>query len=329
MSSPQSRSSIPPPRQDSSRPSSSASKAHEDATPRSSFDHGYYQAGTHNGESSTSRRPSSSSIHHSPTSTSSSSRHGHGPMTDSSSGKGWSGNGVASKAGNSEGVGIGPGQRLPRITTSSHWARETNSQTEEGPRSAPTSGPLRPSHDGLQTGPLRSSSSPDPRNRNGFHSGSNEHSPSNSPTESRFPTTTTSPSLILGPPYPVTSRGTSPAPNASPADDSQNNPNIPPRISSHNADTRTITPQNSHPSLHGPLATGTSEGSMIGCESQSLNVREASGSATPRSKRGEPTYCGQCGQVVHGQFVRAMSKVFHLNCFRCKVSVASVVTSSR
>jgi len=41
-----------------------------------------------------------------------------------------------------------------------------------------------------------------------------------------------------------------------------------------------------------------------------------------RSKRGEPTYCGQCGQIVHGQFVRAMSKVFHLNCFRCKVGLS-------
>jgi hypothetical protein len=53
------------------------------------------------------------------------------------------------------------------------------------------------------------------------------------------------------------------------------------------------------------------------------------GPSTPREKdrehrvgrsKGEPTYCGQCGQVVHGQFVRAMGKVFHLNCFRCKVS---------
>ncbi|KAI9636708.1 uncharacterized protein MKK02DRAFT_25397 [Dioszegia hungarica] len=32
----------------------------------------------------------------------------------------------------------------------------------------------------------------------------------------------------------------------------------------------------------------------------------------------DPTYCGQCNLVVHGQFVRAMGKVYHLNCFRCK-----------
>ncbi|ORX39091.1 hypothetical protein BD324DRAFT_576998 [Kockovaella imperatae] len=31
-----------------------------------------------------------------------------------------------------------------------------------------------------------------------------------------------------------------------------------------------------------------------------------------------PTACGQCGQGVRGQFVRAMGKVYHLQCFRCK-----------
>jgi hypothetical protein len=30
--------------------------------------------------------------------------------------------------------------------------------------------------------------------------------------------------------------------------------------------------------------------------------------------------CGACGKPVKGQFVRAMNKVFHLNCFRCRVS---------
>ncbi len=30
--------------------------------------------------------------------------------------------------------------------------------------------------------------------------------------------------------------------------------------------------------------------------------------------------CGACGKHVKGQFVRAMNKVFHLNCFRCRVS---------
>lgn len=39
--------------------------------------------------------------------------------------------------------------------------------------------------------------------------------------------------------------------------------------------------------------------------------------------RGEPTFCGHCSQQVHGQFVRAMGKVYHLNCFRCKVGTQS------
>jgi hypothetical protein len=74
------------------------------------------------------------------------------------------------------------------------------------------------------------------------------------------------------------------------------------------------------------MAGGQSESSAGGIVGESSSVENAT-SGQPimreggmvRSKRGEPTYCGQCGQVVHGQFVRAMSKVFHLNCFRCKV----------
>ena len=45
------------------------------------------------------------------------------------------------------------------------------------------------------------------------------------------------------------------------------------------------------------------------------------GDTTPKPGKLEgPTSCGQCGQGVRGQFVRAMGKVYHLQCFRCKVS---------
>ncbi|EIW67038.1 hypothetical protein TREMEDRAFT_69951 [Tremella mesenterica DSM 1558] len=40
---------------------------------------------------------------------------------------------------------------------------------------------------------------------------------------------------------------------------------------------------------------------------------------TTQTRSGKPVaYCGQCGEPVHGQFVRALQKVYHLDCFRCK-----------
>lgn len=41
----------------------------------------------------------------------------------------------------------------------------------------------------------------------------------------------------------------------------------------------------------------------------------------PNPKRsGSTTCCAKCGNTVHGQFVRALHQVYHLDCFRCKVS---------
>ncbi|KAL7421357.1 Rho-type GTPase activating protein Rga1 [Cryptotrichosporon argae] len=50
------------------------------------------------------------------------------------------------------------------------------------------------------------------------------------------------------------------------------------------------------------------------------DVPEAKGGSHQgqRNGRGPATYCAKCGQVVRGQFVRAMQQVFHLDCFRCR-----------
>jgi hypothetical protein len=47
----------------------------------------------------------------------------------------------------------------------------------------------------------------------------------------------------------------------------------------------------------------------------------------PNPKRsGSTTCCAKCGNTVHGQFVRALHQVYHLDCFRCKVSHPAAVT---
>lgn len=37
-------------------------------------------------------------------------------------------------------------------------------------------------------------------------------------------------------------------------------------------------------------------------------------------RSGSVTYCAKCGLAVRGQFVRALHQVYHLDCFRCRVS---------
>lgn len=42
----------------------------------------------------------------------------------------------------------------------------------------------------------------------------------------------------------------------------------------------------------------------------------------PSARRsGSVTYCAKCGLAVRGQFVRALQQVYHLDCFRCRVSL--------
>ncbi len=279
---------VPPPRRKSPRPSMANGIEDDVPKPRSSSDHSRQL-----GEGSTSPRPSNSSLHQSPTSISSSPRRQHGSVSQKDERNEWHGNGDGN---------ANHSARLPMITTSNVDKRNGEDEEDGGPRSAPVNGPLR-GMNGITTsnGPPRSSSSPDPRME-----WYQRDSPTESPTEYRSNAASGPP--ILGSPYTVANqRRHSPA-NLPPHQ-------IPPLTSSHgDHQDRFVGSQTSHSSLSSGAETPMlvdHSGSMYGSTS------------TPRtSRRGDPTYCGQCGQLVHGQFVRAMSKVYHLNCFRCKVSWA-------
>nr|XP_019048002.1 rho GTPase activator [Kwoniella bestiolae CBS 10118]OCF26932.1 rho GTPase activator [Kwoniella bestiolae CBS 10118] len=317
MSSPsQNRGMVPPPGTWSSSSSNSGRHLDGDSTPRRSIDQQY----NHQQEASSSRRTSMTSIHNSPTSISSSSRHhvvGNRYPNNN--------NGEYS---HSQENGYGGGERrLPRITTSN-----TDNEDEQGPRSAPitgSSGPLRPFTNGNTpnlNGPLRSSSSPDPWTASHpSHSYSQRSSPSNSPVDHRpnFASSSNTSSSSnspqppsLGPPYPHGHRNL----NAS-----SNRPEplraVSERDRSRERDRdrereRTITPQQSSHSL-----STDSHSHHTGPSSSTADSAQPSLVwPQPRTRRegGGTTFCGQCGQTVHGQFVRAMGKVYHLNCFRCK-----------
>jgi hypothetical protein len=235
-------------------------------------------------EASSSRRPS---IHQSPTSIASSSHRQHEDQYLNEERNGWHG----------EGSG-----RLPRITTSNVDRRDGENGDDDGPRSAPVNSPRLYDGTNGSNGPIRSSSSPDP-----MISRNPRNPQSNSPVERGTSAAEGPP--ILGSPYsPSGQRRPSPS-------DIPPHP-IPPRMSFHfDPQDRVGNSQTSRSSL-------SESGSGTDTPTQFADAPGAlSPSSTPRSgRRGEPTYCGQCGQLVHGQFVRAMRKVYHLNCFRCKVS---------
>lgn len=321
MSSPSNaRFSMPEPRVGSfdSRPAES--------TPRSSFDRDGYGLQGESSAASTSRRPSQSSssfhgnhVQHSPTAMSSSSRAGYraGEERD-----GWRGSGSSSPAttnnngsgsGNGHGLAAARGMRLPRITTSK--ADDERSDHSHGPHSAPLRPHAEDREERLANGnalPLRSSSSPDPwttnhHNPNHQHihhprpgtSSSQRSSPSHSPIEHR----PNAASPVLGAPF------------------GPSQPSIPPRLSSQPAEA-TVTQSVTRPTFTSNASTTTAVESTR--DGEALAVA-SQGQAQPSSRngssgRGHPTFCGHCGESVHGQFVRAMSKVYHLNCFRCKVS---------
>lgn len=264
--------SVPSPRSESPVPASSAG--------------GHGQYGSSSAiptEGSSSRRTSQSSVQRSPTSQQQhQANYGSRGQSHSDARKGTNGSGHADSH---------HPVRLPRITTVNVDAHTS------GPQSAP----LRPNHsrslmpNGPETsvnGPMRSSSSPDPR------FSPLQDSPSNSPIER-------TPNPVLGPPQ-SSSRGPSPAGSSR----STLPPSaVPPRRSSH-------------VDKAGGMSTAVSHGSFSDNDmSMPTDVTPLAFPVpqTRSSKRGEPTYCGQCGQVVHGQFVRAMGHVYHLKCFRCKV----------
>lgn len=242
------------------------------------------------------------SVNHSPTSVASSSRHvihggepGAGGMMGSRGTQGvanlWPAGGGSTTS------------KLPRITTS---VAEGNG---EGPRSAPVSGPLRPPSAG--NGPIRSSTSPDP------HAAAS-HSQGGSPIDGR-------PQHAPGNPFYPAPSLQFPTPQLP----------VPPRRSSHqnhlhndiqvasDRHERPLGSQSSHHSLSASNAA-TETTSSVQAASEAGRDKDM---RVGRSR--DPTYCGQCNLVVHGQFVRAMGKVYHLNCFRCKVSSLQHIAASQ
>jgi len=286
MASPSSRFSVPSPKREGPRPPSD-----DYSTPRSSVDHQRPHL-AFQGQQSSYRQGSSES---------SSRRPSNGSVRQS----------PTSMSGHSHRDSIGEGsregnQRLPRIKTSN----ADGDDEKDGPRSAPVTGPLRPPSGSYgQNGPLRSSSSPDP-----WLSHSRSSSPSRSPTEYR-------PGLT-GPNFQHQQHNGAGPSNLGPAYAQRPiqsaNILIPPRSSSQTENSRPITPGSgqSH-EYFDPASTPRNA-----TESPPVVVV-----STPKSgKRHDPAFCGQCGNVVHGQFVRAMGKVYHLDCFRCKVGSASDCT---
>lgn len=324
MTSPSYRHSIPSPRRESPRPPSLGGSS----TPRSSVDHQrsqyptqqhHYSTHLPESSSSSSRRPSNGSLRQSPTSMSSHAHSQRGSISLSANEAPapgmWSG-------GNGE-----PNGRLPRIKTS-HADEQYHSQAGEGgPRSAPINGPLRPPPESYPSnGPMRSSSSPDP-----WLSHSRGTSPSRSPTDYR--TNFASGSPLSGPSVLAGQEGRSGHGHGM-AQAPPGNILIPPRSSSQSEYSRPITPESSvHMSTEsydpGSTPRNAADAAPVGSQSdrtlqhqqqQQHSSSTASGTTSRSGKRHEPAYCGQCGEVVHGQFVRAMGKVYHLHCFRCKVS---------
>lgn len=203
--------------------------------------------------------------------------------------------------------------RLPRIMT-------TTEDPSDGPRSAPTLPPpqLNPIRG---VSPNRASSVPDPRiDRSPIEAGQNSGL-RNSPSTSGLATSNGPP--VLATPYysQKDAHLQFPTPQLP----------VPPRRSSSHLASHSPTERNplsTSPNSTGSHSNGHGSNSAppageAGGRSRSGTERSEKSERSGRS-RGEPTYCGQCEQVVHGQFVRAMGKVYHLNCFRCKASVSSL-----
>ncbi|WVN87796.1 uncharacterized protein L203_102991 [Cryptococcus depauperatus CBS 7841] len=225
------------------------------------------------------------SIHNSPSSLASSSRH-HARYNDLPQGSGAMasiGVPIGAEAGSSLGSA-----KLPRIMTSSM------DDGKNGPHSAPVT-QRRPISGGLGN-PMRSSSSPEPWAA--LHSSS----PSDSPIDGR-------PNLSIGShPY-----------------NGLQQPYLGGLGPPHSSQERKLSSVSSTPSRPVSARQGSDQSNTSHSSNRHLeNVPSDQQQPIlqwpqPRTRReGSSTMCGQCGQAVHGQFVRAMGKVYHLNCFRCK-----------
>ena len=295
MASSPSKLSVPPPRTHSPRPSS-----RDGPSPRSSLDQGsnhqhsnsqafqaHAEGATYFAESSTSspRRFSNASSRKSPL----------GFRGDES-------DGMFTNKPAAPSSSSGPvNGRVPRIMTNS-----VAGSGDGGPRSAPGQRIRGDSGDGMGSGQPRSSSSPDPRTSADQRLGPQRTSPHVSPVENR-PNAANALSPPLGPPYdPSSSSSTPRRPSPSP---------------------QTIPMPVPYPAPSRGSSFGDSSARPFDPHSPSTAAGPRLGGSPPGGSRSRPeggTTCGHCGQNVRGQFVRAMGKVYHLQCFRCKVSLSAL-----
>ncbi len=61
--------------------------------------------------------------------------------------------------------------------------------------------------------------------------------------------------------------------------------------------------------------------------SKTSGERPRSRSRNGRTASGQLRMCKKCGEPLTGQFVRALGGTFHLECFRCRVSLSCCVSS--
>lgn len=174
-------------------------------------------------------------------------------------------------------------QHLPRIATPCNDSTPMGSPLDaDAPRSA-SSGPH------AYQPPARSSSTPEPR-----LSPITGQLPARSPTDPR-PSALSSYSYTRSQESPTASHLTTPRLT------SGSTASIHDASSAKRSDTPTSTTSSQGPSL----------GMVQGQQGQTAQVPRRSGSVT---------YCAKCGLAVRGQFVRALHQVYHLDCFRCRVS---------
>ena len=218
----------------------------------------------------------------------------------------------------SSATGAGPmpiqqrNQQLPRISTP---ANDELGSEDGGPRSAPASsplsGPVPPFGQHGSQPPPRSSSTPDPRSTSGTSSPT-VTSPTAETQEGRFFPAHPGPPHIHDASHHVhqsQAQGGFSAPRAAFMSNTPSNSSSTAVDSTSGAgqSRRSETPT-SMSSAHGPATTNAT-------------VSNAAPNQTTK-RSGSVTYCAKCGLAVRGQFVRALHQVYHLDCFRCKVSFA-------